>query len=171
MLQTCARNISLWDLYKLFRDEKILPKNHFITADMLDTESSGLAELEGKLDVINAVSFFPIFDLEHQRKFIKRFIQLLKTEKGVMATGRMGAHQEAGFHAGAQAKAATKSGGEMWEHNVKSFADLWNQVGSELDTEWDVKAWLWRFGVHSGEGIQNWIRGKENGLLLLLRRG
>ncbi len=33
--------------YKLFRDQKILPKNHFIAADMIEAGASGLMELKG----------------------------------------------------------------------------------------------------------------------------
>jgi len=64
--------------YKLFRDEKIIPREHFIAADILDTNDQGLKALAGKLDVINATHVVHVFTLEDQREFIKHLMALLK---------------------------------------------------------------------------------------------
>ncbi|KAL2070448.1 hypothetical protein VTL71DRAFT_13474 [Oculimacula yallundae] len=150
--------------YKLFRDEKIIPKDHFIAADILDEKDQGLKVLEGNLDVINATHLIHVFSLEDQRLLIRRFIKLLKQEKGVMVTGRMTGHLEAGYHAGANVKSTTKSGGDIWEHSPDSFKQLWHEVGEETGTKWDVQCWFWRFGIHTGLGKKDWYRKPEHGI-------
>jgi cyclopropane fatty-acyl-phospholipid synthase-like methyltransferase len=86
--------------YKLFRDENIIPKDHFIAADILDTNDHGLNALAGKLDVINATHVIHVFTLEDQREFIKHLMALLKQENGVMCTGRMAGHLQPGYKEG-----------------------------------------------------------------------
>jgi chemotaxis methyl-accepting protein methylase len=110
--------------YKLFRDEHVVSRDHFIAADILDPNAPGLIDLEGKLDVINATHIIHVFNLEDQKKLIKRFMGLLKREKGVVVTGRMTGHLDAGYKGGANVKSTTKSGGDIWEHNVESFGEL-----------------------------------------------
>jgi hypothetical protein len=75
------------------------------------------------------------------------------------------------FTTRANVKDTTKSEGDVWEHNQESFKELWKSVGDEMGTKWDVKAWFWRFGLHSGLGREDWFRQEEHGLLLLLLRG
>ncbi len=75
---------------------------------------------------------------------LKRFIQLLKPEKGVMVTRRATGHLE-----------------------------LQGEVAQETGTVWHVKALFWRFGYHTGgeDKLNNWHRGRSMELLLLLSRG
>jgi cyclopropane fatty-acyl-phospholipid synthase-like methyltransferase len=154
--------------YKLFRDEKIIPRDHFIAADILDTNDQGLKALAGKLDVINATHVIHVFTLEDQREFIKHLMALLKQEKGVMCTGSMAGHLQPGYKQGANVKATTKSGGDIWEHNEESFKELWKSVGDEMGTKWDVNAWFWRFGLHSGLGRESWFRQEEHGIVTFI---
>jgi hypothetical protein len=151
--------------YKLFRDEDVVPRGHFIAADILDRDAPGLKPLEGKLDVINATHLIHVFNLDDQKKLIKRFMALLKGDKGVMVTGRMTGHLEAGYKGGANVKSTTKSGGEIWERNVKSFKKLWNEVAESTRERWVVKAWFWRFGIHSGLGREEWYRQVGHGIV------
>ncbi|KAF4626641.1 hypothetical protein G7Y89_g11518 [Cudoniella acicularis] len=76
--------------HKLFRDEKIPPRDHFIAADILDNSPGNtLGFLEGKISVLNAIHLIHVFSLFEQKSLLKRFITLLKPEMGVMVTGRM----------------------------------------------------------------------------------
>lgn len=131
--------------YELFKDEAIIPRDHFIEADILDTKSQGLKFLERKLDVINSTHVIHVFTYEDQILFIKRMIEMLKDEKGTMIIGRMTGNDEAGYHApqgGSAARVTTKSGGSIWEHNAESFRELWERVAEETGTKWDLKCWL-----------------------------
>src|SRR5208283_430451 len=80
--------------YTLFRGDKIIPRDHFIATDILDTNDQGLKALAGKLDVINAMHVIHVFTLEDQREFIKHLMAFLKQETGVMCTGRIARHLE-----------------------------------------------------------------------------
>lgn len=97
--------------YKLFRDETVIPKSHFIAADILDQNDGGLKELEGKLDVLSATHLIHVFSIEDQKVLLKRFIGLLKSERGVMITERATGHLEAGYHELSNATCTTKGGG------------------------------------------------------------
>lgn len=58
--------------YELFKDEATIPRDHFIEADILDTNSQGLKFLERKLDVINSTHVIHVLTYEDQILFIKR---------------------------------------------------------------------------------------------------
>ncbi|KAF8861917.1 hypothetical protein BDZ45DRAFT_799568 [Acephala macrosclerotiorum] len=157
--------------YKLFQDEAIIPKDHFIAADILDSNAPGLKPLEGKIDIFNATHLIHVFSISDQKNPLKRFISLLKPQKGVIVIGRITGNLNAGYHELTNAKATVKGGkGEIWEHNVESFERLWREVGDETGTRWDCRAWFWRFGNHTGgEGRpENWHRKREHGIVTFI---
>ena len=70
-----------WDWgYHLFLDKETL-KTCFFEADIFNAESE-LKQLDGKIDVVNAASFFHLFDWDGQVKAAKRVVQLLKPVSG-----------------------------------------------------------------------------------------
>jgi SAM-dependent methyltransferase len=124
-----------WDIgYDLFLDGSTL-KTKFIQADVFDADSE-LKQLDGKLDIVLAHSFFHLFDWNDQAKAVKRVIQLLKPEPGVMVFGRQGAMVEAGSFEHANRKE------KIYWHNVESWNKLWKQVGEETNSNWEVDATL-----------------------------
>lgn len=154
--------------YKLFRDEDRIPKDHFIAVDILDAGASGLKFLERKLDVVNATHVIHVFSVQDQIVLLKRFLSLLKDEEGTMVTGRLTANDVSGYHSKSNAKATTRSGGDIWEHNPDSFKELWELVGKQTGTKWDVKCWMWKFGIHTATGEEGWHRSEENGILTFI---
>lgn len=82
-----------------------------------------------------------------------------------MVTGRLTGHDRSGYHEPANAKATTKGGGEIWEHNTESFRELWEKV----EGKWDVRCWMWKFGTHTAiPGDEEWFREKENGIITFI---
>lgn len=156
--------------YALFRDEQVIPKDHFIAADILDADAPGLRHLQGTFDVVNATHVVHVFSIDDQLVLLQRLVSLLKDEKGTMVTGRLTGHDIAGYHQPANAKATVKAGkGEIWEHNTESFRELWKRVERETGTEWDVKCWMWKFGTHTAiPGNEKWFRSKENGIITFI---
>jgi hypothetical protein len=131
--------------YELFKDGAIISKDHFIEADILDTNSRSLKFLDGKLDIINSTHVIHVFTYEDQILFLKRMVSMLKDEKGAMIIGRMTGNEEAGYHlqqGGSAARVTTKSGVGIWEHNVESFQGLWEKVANATGTEWELRSWL-----------------------------
>jgi len=154
--------------YALFKDENILPRDHFIKADILDASAPGLKFLQGDLDVINSTHVIHVFSYEDQIKFLRRLILLLKDEKGTMITGRLTGYDKAGYHKASNTKATTKTGGMIWEHNAESFKELFEKVGQETGTKWDVKAWMWKFGTHTATGEKDWFRTEKHGIVTFI---
>ncbi|KAK0785878.1 hypothetical protein LTR38_012182 [Friedmanniomyces endolithicus] len=66
--------------YELFADRATL-ESKFIAADVFD-EESGLRELDGKVDIVDASSFFHLFTLAEQKKVARRVLGLLKPRAG-----------------------------------------------------------------------------------------
>lgn len=122
--------------YDMFVDKSTL-RSEFIEADIFD-DDSGLKELDGKLNIVHAASFFHLWDWDEQFKAAKRVVKLLKAEPGVMIFGRQGAVPKGGYlpHGVKKQKA-------YW-HDPDTWADLWEKVGEETGSEWKVD-------VHLGE--------------------
>jgi hypothetical protein len=124
-----------WEIgYDLFLDRSTL-NTKFIEADVFDVES-GLKELDGKLDIVHAASFFHLFDWDGQVKAAKRVVQLLKPKPGVLIFGRQGGNSQAG-----DIKHVIKDQTAYW-HNPESWARLWKQVGDETGSNWETEAFL-----------------------------
>lgn len=122
--------LSFIDLgYELFRDKSTL-RSKFIEADIFAAES-GLDELKGKVDIINASSFFHLFSWEQQKSVARAVIKLLKPHKGSLLLGR---------HVGEQIgrERARGDGGTMWRHDVASWQRMWKEVGEESGTTFEV---------------------------------
>lgn len=113
-----------WSIgYDIFLDKSTL-KSKFIEADVFDA-GSGLKELDGKLNIVHAASFFHLFDWDGQVAVAKRIGQLLKDEPGVMVFGRQGGMPEAGTIDHIQ------NGKSSYWHNPESWAKMWKQAGDE----------------------------------------
>jgi hypothetical protein len=126
---------NFWDFgYDMFLDKSTL-QTKFMEADIFDADSQ-LKQIDGKIDIVNAASFFHLFDWDDQVKAAKRTVQLLKPVSGSMIIGRQGGKAEAGSFAHVQ-----KEKTAFW-HNVESWKKMWEQVGSETGTEWRVEAVL-----------------------------
>ncbi|KAL6708531.1 hypothetical protein ACN47E_002512 [Coniothyrium glycines] len=127
---------NFWDPYgyDLFCDRDTL-KTRFVQADIFD-EGSELKALDGKIDIVNAASFFHLFDWDGQVKAAKRVVDLLKPSSGSLILGRQGGKPEAGSFAHVMKDLTA------WWHNPESWARMWKQVGEETDTEWEVQSVL-----------------------------
>ncbi|GFN13718.1 hypothetical protein ABZX51_006777 [Aspergillus tubingensis] len=135
--------------YDLFADRDTLACQ-FITGDIFDSSSELFRRLSEKVDIINAASFFHLFDWDTQVKLAKQVIKLLRPKAGSMVVGR---------HVGdynSREVWANELDSKIWRHNLDSWRRLWEQVGRETRTEWsvDVTGEEWK-GItkvaHNGE--------------------
>lgn len=123
--------------YELFRDEKSL-KSKFIIGDVFsDNRDSEFMEVEGKLDMIYAASFFHLFNWEDQLLLAARVVRMLKPVKGSLLFGRQRGNVEPGEY-----EHRTNEKGTMFRHNEESWEQMWEQVGKCTNTSWNAKAWL-----------------------------
>jgi SAM-dependent methyltransferase len=126
---------NFWDFgYDMFLDKSSL-KTQFIEADIFDANSE-LEQLDGKINIVNAASFFHLWDWDAQVKAATRVVKLLKPTSGSMIVGRQGAKAEAGSFAH-----LSKEQTAFW-HNPESWSKMWKQVGDKTGTKWEVEATL-----------------------------
>lgn len=126
---------NFWEFgYEMFLDKSSL-KTTFVEADIFDPDSE-LKQLDGKISIVNAASFFHLWDWDDQVKAAKRVMKLFKSAPGDLIIGRQGAKPEAGTFAH-----LSKDQTAFW-HNPESWSRLWKQVGDETGTKWNVGATL-----------------------------
>ncbi|KAL6714196.1 hypothetical protein ACLMJK_008691 [Lecanora helva] len=129
--QMYASDISehLWELgFDLFQDRDRMHAR-FIQADILDP-TSGLKQLNGKVDIVLANQFLHLFDWERQMIAMRNIVQLSKP--GSLIVG----HQR-----GQETPLVIKrSWGNMYIHNEDSWRRIWQEVNEETDTVWEVEA-------------------------------
>lgn len=124
-----------WDLgFGMFLDKSSL-KTKFLEADIFDDDSQ-LKQLDGKIDIINAASFFHLFDLEGQIKAARRVARLLRPVPNSLIVGRQGGKPEAGSFS------HLMKGMNAYWHNAESWKEMWEQVGRETGMEFHVEAVL-----------------------------
>ena len=123
--------------YEMFRDKTTL-KTKFIQADVFDADSD-LKQLDGKISLVHAASFFHLFDYDRQVKAAKRVVQLLKDEPGVIIFGRQGGKAEAGSFSHPSCLSVQQAA--YW-HSPESWEEFWKLAGEETGTNWEVKASL-----------------------------
>ncbi|QIW95549.1 hypothetical protein AMS68_001067 [Peltaster fructicola] len=109
--------------YELFNDKETL-KTHFIEADIFD-EDSELNQLNHKVDIINASSFFHLFGWEQQKQIARRCTKLLTGRKDNLIIGRQVGNDESG-------EVPKRDGqGARFRHNIESWRRMWKEVGQE----------------------------------------
>ncbi|THZ89474.1 hypothetical protein D6C84_00094 [Aureobasidium pullulans] len=121
--------------YDLFKDKDKLDSK-FIAADVFESQSA-LTPLAGKIDILHTSSFFHLFGYEGQKKIARRVVQLLKPQKDSLLVGRqvgnVRAHEE---------ESSASGSGNMFLQNVESWKQMWEEIGEETGTQWDVNATL-----------------------------
>lgn len=116
--------------YELFRDKETL-KTRFIEADIFE-EPSPLVELYGKVDIINASSFFHLFSWDESKIVAQRCLKLFTGKKNNLLLGR----QVGNSNPGEYARGHTP--GMRYRHNVESWRRFWTEIGQENGIEFEV---------------------------------
>ncbi|KAK5113617.1 hypothetical protein LTR85_010846 [Meristemomyces frigidus] len=117
--------------YELFRDKDTL-KSTFIAADIFDPDSP-LKELEGKIDIIDASSFFHLFDLADQKQIARSVIKLMTPREDSLVVGRQVGNLQA-------AEYPKRNGqGSRYRHSIESWREMWSEVGGEVGVQFDVQ--------------------------------
>ncbi|KAH8768897.1 hypothetical protein F5883DRAFT_417488 [Diaporthe sp. PMI_573] len=130
--------------HDLFRDAEALPlscvggdgaqdsiKSTFVAADFLDESgASPLKAWEGGADFVHASMFLHCFELPTQVRACKRIVALLRAQPGSLLVGRSGGGPLGRVGGVKRAN---------YLHDVESFKAMWDQVGKETGTKWEVK--------------------------------
>lgn len=118
--------------YDLFADRSTL-KSQFFQADIFDDNSSLVQNLTGKVNIVNAASFFHLFSWDQQVTVAKRLVGLLAAQPGSMVIGRQVGHADP---VDPDDKANTPT---HYRHNPATWKRLWEQVGQETRSKWEVE--------------------------------
>ncbi|OCK84996.1 hypothetical protein K432DRAFT_319175 [Lepidopterella palustris CBS 459.81] len=135
--------------YDLFLDRDTL-KTKWVAGDILNPEDAGLKQLDGKIDIVHAASFFHLFNWDDQVKIAKRIVTLMKPKAGGLVIGRQMGNEKSGeysFSKDTQSKTT-------FRHNVESFKKMWKLVGEETNTDWEVEVSLSDSGLTQKDGFQ-----------------
>ncbi len=126
--------------YKLFRDEGIIPADHFVKADIM--ESGGeLSRFEGEMDVVANKDLMHCFNYAAQIELAIRFVKLLRPQAGARVVGQVVGHVRAGeFVTEYQGSGLAR----MFLHNEESFKRLWEEVGERTGSRWQVESRGWK---------------------------
>jgi hypothetical protein len=119
--------------YELFKHKDRL-QTTFIVAEIFD-DSSPLAELAGKMNIIYVGDFFHLFSLEEQEKAATRVAQLLAPQLGSLIIGRQSGSETAGEYT----RAGDTSGRKHFQHNPQSWKELWERIGEKTGTTWSAE--------------------------------
>lgn len=123
--------------YDLFRDKKFITAE-FVCGDMLDDDAR-LEQLNGKVDIIYAESFFHLFEYYDQKKAAKRMVGFFKKDsRDPIIFGRNGGKKIPGW--------------EKYILDGDGFGRLWQEVGQETATSWSTET-----SVKEGD---DWIQVK-----------
>lgn len=121
--------------YDLFADADSL-QSSFIEADIFDDESALVKNLAQGVDIINAASFFHLFDWDHQIIIAKRVVSLLRARPGSLLIGRQVGRVNPPDPDDKEDKP------QHYRHDAATWKRLWEQVSRETGTMWDVDAWI-----------------------------
>lgn len=116
--------------YKLFRDHGAL-QDRFIVADLLNP-GEALKKLQGDIDIINAQLFFHLFDMDEQVRIIRSVLGLLRPTTNTLLVGSQVGSATAKLQ-------RVPSLGNVFVHSPESWAMLWEKMGAETGTKWQVR--------------------------------
>jgi SAM-dependent methyltransferase len=141
--------------YDLFNDKSTL-KSTIFAADIFNVMDPNFVSLEGKLDIIWAGSFLHLFSYPATLEVLKQLIKMLRPVSGSLVVGKQMGNVDAGefviegsapstTSASTSSKSPLQSGAvegdktiSLYRHNAASFRKLWEDVGEQTNTRWNV---------------------------------
>lgn len=117
--------------YDMFRDRDTLGAT-FVIGDMIDPDDCRISQLEGGVTLVQADSFFHLFNWTQQLYIGKRVVSFLKPgTKNAVIFGRQAGTLKPGILASDE--------NSPYLHNSESFQQLWDEVGNMTGTKWAVQ--------------------------------
>jgi hypothetical protein len=105
-------------------------------ADIFDDNSELVKQLTDKINIVNAASFFHLFDWDKQVIIAKRLVKLLHDKPGSLVVGRQVGRLDP------PPPEKNHEAGKHYRHNPVTWKQLWGQVGEETGTKWEVETWM-----------------------------
>lgn len=92
------------------------------------------------MDIINAASFFHLFNWDQQITVAKRVVNLLRARPGSLLIGR-----QVGCLNPVDPD-DVENAPRHYRHNDETWRRLWERVGEETGTRWEVGSWIEPWG-------------------------
>ena len=122
--------------YDLSLDRSTLD-THFLAVDMLGPSAAqDLTEVNAKIDIIWAASFFHLFPRPRQLQAASMVVGMLKPSHASMLLGRQLGSVKPGEYD------VMNDGRWQFRHDVQSWTEFWEEVGRETGTRWRVEGSL-----------------------------
>lgn len=139
--------------FDLFRDRDNLGAT-FVVGDVLNLDSARMSQLEGRITMVHADSFFHLFDWTQQVCVGRRIVSFLKPgTRNAMIFGR-----QAGVLPSKHRSPPSEQASSRYLHNAQSFQALWDTIGAITDTRWSVQV------EEDGEALPS-MPGVEKGIV------
>jgi SAM-dependent methyltransferase len=136
--------------YDLFRDRASL-KSWFLEADIF---ADGLVwqQLEqGEVSIVHCSAFLHLWTWDKQVQAAKRIVKMVKV--GGMVVGRQLGTTNPGERPG-----NTSGHSRMFRHDTETFKKLWQQIGDETGTKWEVEVTMDTVGYDTVQEDDTWRR-------------
>ncbi|KAI7536715.1 hypothetical protein KC331_g11318 [Hortaea werneckii] len=141
--------------YELFRDRESL-QSTFITADIFDP-ASGLMGIQGEIDIVDASSFFHLFNWDGQKAAAHTVTKLLRPQKDSIVVGRQMGHVDGGEFTRRNEK------GLGFRHNAETWRRMWDEVGEEAGVQFSAEAILKPIPRELKDVMQSEARPEDEG--------
>ena len=127
--------------YDLLLDERKL-QSHFIVGDLIDMD---LRDIRETMDVVVASAFFHLFSRAKQLVIVQTLISVLRPQPGSMI---IGAHLGCTYPAEYE---LSLGGPKSFRHSPESFAQLWEEAATLIETKWKVECSIDTIGMVGNE--------------------
>lgn len=143
--------------FELFQDRDTFT-GRLLAGDLLNSADESLEEINGKVDVIHAAALFHLFDWEDQVMLGTRLVKFFKANaNAAMVVGR----QIGTLYPHDRATYKDHGGPGWYRHNLKTWQDLWDEIGEKTGTKWRVSGTIRPFADdHSGRAALNFVINK-----------
>ena len=160
----------LMDLgYDMFRDRRTL-QARFVVADIFDN-AEVWTTLGGSVDIVHASAFFHLFPLADQTIAAVQVVRLMRPRPGSMIVGRQGGSVNPKEYP------AIKKGETSFRHNIDSLRQMWEEVGKQTGTRWEVRGTMDTVGIRhaetkdaGGQKRPDWVDGDMRRILFTITR-
>ena len=120
--------------YELFRDRE---KFHgtLLPVDLLN-HSAPIPQFDDEIDIVGIFSLLHFFQYDQQVEMVKRMVRFSRPVPGSAMLGRQLGAPRGGVYGGLMKDT------ETYLHSVETFNKLWQDVGQQTDSKWEVDAYL-----------------------------
>lgn len=124
--------------YQLFNDRPGTGKGmEEVSFELRNFVSDPPQEWFGKMDYVFAGAFFHVFNWDDQLTASRNAAKMLKNRNGSLIFGYQLGRDPAGH---SQIAAMGTSDNEMmWRHDEASFKEMWRNIGTEMDIQFDIR--------------------------------